>query len=231
VCGRFTLRARAEDVAEHFELDATPELQPRFNIAPGQDVAVVRSAEGAQRTLERRIWGLVPSWARDPAIGHRMINARSETVAEKPAFRGAFAGRRCLIPADGFYEWAVGSTPKQPYWIARADEGLFAFAGLFEEWHAEASDAIHSCSIVTTAANGTLAPIHHRMPVILGPEDYATWLGDDADRANERSALMRPCPDDWLRARPVGLRVNSPRHDGPECLAPAPMQPVQGSLL
>jgi len=231
LCGRFTLRARPEDVAEHFELDGELSLQPRFNVAPGQEVPIVRRDDGGGRRLEQRTWGLVPFWATDPAVGNRMINARSETVSEKPAFRQAVAKRRCLVPADGFYEWASGPAPKQPYWIGRADEGLFAFAGLFEDWHAEASDAIRSCTILTTTANATLAPIHHRMPVILAPSAYATWVDDDPKSSGDRLALLAPCPDDWLRAHPVSLRVNSPRHDDPECLAPAPPQPVQESLL
>lgn len=231
MCGRFTLRARPEEVAEHFELDAIPELTSRHNIAPGQSVATIRVAESGERICEFRSWGLVPSWAKSPAIGNRMINARAETAAEKPAFRSAFSARRCLIPADGFYEWAGGSTPKQPYLITRVDAGLFAFAGLWEEWKGKTGEAVHSCSIVTTAANATLAPIHARMPVILAPVDYPVWLDSRDGGAARRRELTVPCPESWLRLQSVGLRVNDTRNDDPECSAPAPAQPFQESFL
>jgi putative SOS response-associated peptidase YedK len=225
------LRARPEEVAEHFELEELPETTARYNAAPGQLIATVRAADAGKRTCELRTWGLVPAWAKDPSIGNRMINARAETVAEKPAFRRAFSRRRCLIPADGFYEWASGSTPKQPYLITRPDEGLFAFAGLFEEWDGKDGDAVRSCTIVTTAANATVAPIHDRMPVILDPKAYRVWLGEGDDGAEAAMALMAPCPDSWLRRHPVGLRVNDPRHDDPECALAAPEQPRQESFL
>jgi putative SOS response-associated peptidase YedK len=225
------LRARQEEVAEHFEIDAMPELVSRYNIAPGQSIATVRATESGERLCEFRSWGLVPRWAKTPSIGNRMVNARAETVAEKPAFRAAFSRQRCLIPADGFYEWAGRSTPKQPYLITRVDDGLFAFAGLWEEWVGEEGRAIHSCSIVTTSANRTLEPIHPRMPVILAPADYPAWLDSCARDTAHRNELMAPCPESWLRLQPVGLRVNDTSHDDPECSAPAPAQAIQESFL
>jgi len=231
VCGRFTLRANPEDVAEHFELDDVPEMNARHNIAPGQAIATVLAAEGGGRSFEMRAWGLVPPWAKDPAIGNRMINARAETVAEKRAFRSAFARRRCLIPADGFYEWAAGSTPKQPYLIARADGGLFAFAGLWEEWESPDRAAIHSCTLVTTTANDTLAKVHGRMPVILDPADYARWLRSTEGEGEPQVDLLKPCPDSWLSLQTVGLRVYDARRDDSSCSLPAPAQPAQESFL
>jgi putative SOS response-associated peptidase YedK len=232
VCGRFTLRAPPEAVAEHFGLAERPELSARYNIAPGQLVAAIRADDrGERRLCEQRTWGLVPDWAKDPSIGHRMINARAETIAEKPAFRNAFRHRRCLVPADGFYEWASGSRPKQPYHVAREDGALFGFAGLWEVWRSKEGRAVHSCTIVTTRANATLQRIHDRMPVILGPDDYVPWL-DPAQSDPERLLdLLAPCPEEWLVLQTVGLRVNDPRNDDPECVAPAPPRPSQGALL
>jgi putative SOS response-associated peptidase YedK len=232
MCGRFSLHARPEDVAEHFDLDATPELSPRYNIAPSQQVAAVRAADsGDARVLEMRSWGLVPGWAKDPAIGNRLINARAETVAEKPAFRSAFRRRRCLIPADGFYEWAPGSSPKQPWFITRGEGVVFAFAGLWEDWRSPEGAELHSCTILTTRANATLAAVHDRMPVILDPADYVLWLDPASKGAAAQLALLAPCPDTWLTRHTVGLRVNNPRHDDPDCAAQAGLQPNQASLL
>jgi putative SOS response-associated peptidase YedK len=232
VCGRFTLRSSPESLAEHFDLDEPPELTARYNIAPGQPVLTIRADpdRAAHRTEQVR-WGLVPEWAKDVAIGHRMINARAESVAEKPAFRSAFRKRRCLVPADGFYEWGgTGGAPRQPYLFARPGGGPFAFAGLFEVWHAGAEDEVRSSTIITTEANGVLAGIHDRMPVILDPRDYSHWL-DSADEALDAlQALLVPSPEAWLERQTVGTRVNSPRNDDPECMAPAEPQPRQGEL-
>ena len=178
MCGRFTLRAAPEAVADHFELDEPPQSQARYNIAPGQAVDAIR-VSGSARICDSLLWGLVPSWAADPSVGSRMINARVETIAEKPAFRSAIRKRRCLIPADGFYEWAGESAPKQPYHIARSDGGLFGFAGLWASWRSEAGRELNTCTIVTTEANAALRAIHRRMPVIVGPGDYADWLDPD----------------------------------------------------
>jgi putative SOS response-associated peptidase YedK len=232
VCGRFTLRAPPEAVAEHFGLAEPPELSARYNIAPGQPVAAIRATDGGENRLcELRTWGLVPGWAKESSIGHRMINARAETVAEKPAFQGAFRQRRCLIPADGFYEWASGPTPKQPYHVVREDGALFGFAGLWEVWRSEEGRAVHSCTIVTTRANATLQRIHDRMPVILDPRDYAPWLDPAQGDAERLREILIPCPEEWLVLQTVGLRVNDPRNDDPECVAPAPPHPSQATLL
>jgi putative SOS response-associated peptidase YedK len=232
VCGRFTLRASPEAVAEHFGLDEPPELSARYNIAPGQDLATIRAAGGGEsRQLTTCNWGLVPGWAKAPSIGHRMINARAETVAEKPAFRSAFRRRRCLIPADGFYEWASGPAPKQPYHIARKDRALFGFAGLWEMWRSQDGRELQSCTIVTTRANATLQGVHARMPVILDPSDYAPWLDPAVADVERLRELLAPCPESWLVLQTVGLRVNDPRNDDPECAAPAPPEPGQAPLL
>jgi putative SOS response-associated peptidase YedK len=230
VCGRFTLRADPKAVAEHFGLDAPPAASARYNIAPGQAILTVR-AVGDGRVGEARVWGLVPAWAKSAAIGSRMINARAETLADKPAFRAAFRQRRCLIPADGFYEWQKGAGPAQPVHIAPAAGGLFGFAGLFEEWSAEGQPALATCTIVTTAADARLSAIHHRMPVILPPESYAPWLDPAAgDTVALRQLLDRGDPME-LAVASVGTRVNDVRNDDAGCLAPAPPQPRQGTLL
>lgn len=232
MCGRFTLRAAPEAVAEHFGLAEPPDLSARYNISPGQPVATIRATEGGQQPVcELRTWGLVPAWAKSPTIGPRMINARAETVAEKPAFRSAFRHRRCLIPADGFYEWASGSKPKQPLHISRGDGALFGFAGLWELWRSHEGRALESCTIITAPANATLRPVHDRMPVILDPADYAAWLDPGPVDALRLRELLAPCPEEWLVLRTVGLRVNDPNNDDPECVAPAPPQPGQAALL
>ncbi len=172
-------------------------------------------------------WGLVPHWARDAAIGNRMINARAETVAEKPAFRAAFRQRRCLIAADGIYEWRKAPDgAKQPYFIRRADDAPFAFAGLWERWRTpgdgtHGGEPLETCAIITTEANQTLAPIHHRMPVILAADDHDAWLDPEPPSAAALTALLRPAPADAVIAQPVGRHVNNARNDDPACIAPA----------
>lgn len=228
MCGRYTLTAPPETIAEVFGLEEAPDLEPRFNIAPGQEVATIHRTEEGRRVLALRRWGLVPSWAGDPGIGARLINARSETAADKPAFREALRRRRCLVPADGFYEWgAPGPAPRQPYHVARADRGLLAFAGLFERWHTPADAWLETCTILTTAANARLAPLHDRMPVILPPEAWLPWLDPELRDPERLRGLLLPAPDDALEARAVGTRVNAPEHDDPECLEP----PAQGTLF
>lgn len=230
MCGRFTLRADPKSVAEHFELAEPPELSERYNIAPGQDVLVVRSDAG-RRISETRVWGLIPAWAKTPSTGSRLINARAETVASKPAFAQAFRGRRCLIPADGFYEWAEGEGPKQPYHIALEQGGLFAFAGLWESWRSEVAGSVDSCTIVTTAADERLRGVHHRMPVILPSDSYAVWLDPELEDKTRLQELLGRVRDAAFALVVVGTRVNDVRHDDPSCLAPAAPQPRQGRLL
>lgn len=215
MCGRFSLVTDAEGVMGFFNVLYCPELQPRYNIAPTQEVPAVVLMDGERRVVMLR-WGLVPSWAKDPAIGQRMINAKSETVAEKPSFRAAFRRRRCLIPATGFYEWQARPGGKQPYNIRPAAGGLMAFAGLWEHWEAN-GEVLRSCTILTTAANTAIASIHDRMPVILDRAHHAAWLAGDASPA-VLQAMLRPCPEDLLIAEPVSRHVNSPSNDDPECI-------------
>lgn len=217
MCGRFTLRTPAAEAARHFALFEVPELEPRYNIAPSQPVAAVRAAASGQRELVMLRWGLIPSWADDPALGNRLINARAEGVHQKPAFRQAFRRRRCLVPADGFYEWQRVGGQKQPYHIGLRDGSLFAFAGLWELWQ-RGEAAVDSCTLITTEANDALRPIHDRMPVILASADYDRWLDPDNQQADDLLPLLRPYASEPMVAKPVSRWVNVPTHEGPRCL-------------
>ncbi len=234
MCGRFTLRTPLKDVAAAFGVDPATvqrELWPaRYNIAPTQDVAAVRQSSAGERELARLHWGLIPPWADDPSIGNRMINARGETIATRPAYREAFRHRRCLVIADGFFEWKRGAKPKQPFYIRRPDERPLAFAGLWERWQ-KGELAIESCTIVTTAANALVEPLHDRMPVILDPRDYARWLDPGASEPDRLRSLLVPCPAEALTMYPVGRLVNSPRDDTPACIAPQAAGKTQGRLF
>jgi putative SOS response-associated peptidase YedK len=219
MCGRFTLTTGEAEVAAFLEgIAVEVPLTPRYNIAPTQDIAVV--VNSAPPALRLAHWGLIPAWAKDRALAARMINARAETVHEKPAFRKAFKSRRCLVLADGFYEWQVipGATKKQPIYIRRRDAGLFAMAGLWERWRDPEGETVLSTTIVTTAANATLADFHHRMPVILDPRDHTAWLATDDPAPDALRALLAPCADDLLEAYPVSTRVNRPSFDDPACV-------------
>jgi putative SOS response-associated peptidase YedK len=218
MCGRYTLSTPAGRLAEEFQLDSTVEIPPSYNVAPTQQVAAVLEDEGGRR-LEMLRWGLVPSWADDPEIGVRMINARSETAPEKPSFRRAFRGRRCLIPADGFYEWKREDGGKQPYYFRMQDGRPFAFAGLWESWEKGDGD-LRTCAILTTRASSVLQGIHDRMPVILPRDAYNAWLDPDADR-EELGELMIPYPGADLETYPVSRFVNSPRNNDERCIEPA----------
>jgi putative SOS response-associated peptidase YedK len=218
MCGRFTLKTRPEVLAEHFELTEVPGVEPRYNIAPTQAVAVVKmTPETGGRQLSMLRWGLIPSWADDPSIGNRMINARAETVAEKPAYRSAFRLRRCLVPADGFYEWAKANGAKQPHYFQLKDGGPFAFAGLWERW-AKGKEPIESCTLLTTEANEVVSPVHQRVPVILEPKEYGRWLDPQRRRLEDDSALLRPFPAERMIGYPVGRFVNDPRNEDPRCV-------------
>lgn len=219
MCGRYSLTTPVEAVGRLFEVAERPNLRPRYNIAPSQEVPVVRMDREGRRQLTLMRWGLIPSWAKEAKIGYRMINARAETVAEKPAFRSAFRHRRCLVPADGFYEWRKRGSARQPYRITRADGAPFAFAGLWERWRPSEAEAIDSFSIVTTAANDLLRPLHDRMPVILDPKDYGPWLDTDVAAAEAARRLV-PYAGAELAVTPVSTRVNSPKNDDPACIAP-----------
>jgi putative SOS response-associated peptidase YedK len=221
MCGRFTLRASAGVVAEQFSLFELPPFTARFNIAPTQPVAVVRvaapGAAGARELVWLR-WGLIPGWAQDAAIGARMINARAETAAEKPAFRAAFRRRRCLVVADGFFEWQRIGRQKQPYFIRMKEDQPFAFAGLWESWTDPNGSEVPSCTLLTTEPNELMEPIHDRMPVILPESAYEHWLDRGVDQPEAFALLLRPFPADKMTAYPVSPHVNSPAHDDPRCI-------------
>jgi putative SOS response-associated peptidase YedK len=225
VCGRFTLTTPADVVAEHFDVEVPGGLVARYNIAPTQPVACVRTTGRRELVLLR--WGLIPAWAKDPAVGARMINARAETAADKPAFRAAFRHRRCLVVADGFYEWKRAGTRKQPYYVRRPDHGPLAFAGLWERWQSDQKGTIESCTIVTTAANAALSSIHERMPVILSPPEYDLWLDPDAGNLERLGELLIPCPDGTLAATAVSTHVNSPGNDDPRCIEALPNEELR----
>ena len=228
MCGRLSLTTPAQVVADHFDVAEVPSLAPRYNIAPSQTIVVVRQRRSVpERTLEMRVWGLVPAWAREPSIGARLINARAETVAQKRAYRDAFSQRRCLVAADGFYEWQPrGRNPKQPYHVTPQGEKLFAIAGLYERWTGSGSTPLDTCTLITTDANERMRPVHGRMPVLLPREAWSAWLDPEAQDAEALQALLRPSPVESLTLQPVGLQVNDTHHDGPECI-----RPVEGGLF
>jgi putative SOS response-associated peptidase YedK len=222
MCGRFTLFVDPKDLMEAFPGFAVPlEWTPRYNIAPSQPIAVIPNNH--QNQIEFYRWGLIPSWAKDPTIGNRMINARAETVAEKPSFRAAYRRRRCLVLADGFYEWRKepGRRAKTPMYIRLKSGRPFAFAGLWEAWRAPDDQTVLSCNIITTAPNSLVAEIHNRMPVILEPDAYGLWL-DPAEQSPDRlDVWLRPYPASQMTAYPVSRLVNNPSNDSPDCILPA----------
>lgn len=217
MCGRFTLRSSMSDVAKTFGVAADRVAPLLFNIAPTQTVAAVRVADRGERELCQLKWGLVPGWADDVKIGNRMINARAETVATKPAYRRAFKARRCLIVADGFYEWQKTGKQKQPYYIRIKDDQPFGFAGIWETW-SKAGPAVESCAIITTTANELVSSIHDRMPVIVPPEAYELWLSPETRETELLQSLLRPYPASQMVAWPVSTRVNSPSYNEPDCI-------------
>jgi putative SOS response-associated peptidase YedK len=221
MCGRFTLFAPMQLLSKRFDAPPPEELSPRYNIAPSQRVLAVRlSPATSLREFARLRWGLVPSWADDPSIGNRLINARSETAHAKPAFRSAFRARRCLLPASGFYEWRRVERRKQPYFIRLRDGDPFALAGLWEPAREAGGEAAGSCAILTTGANTVVSPLHDRMPVIVRPEMYGRWLAPEAESAESLKGLLAPYPPGEMEAWPVGLGVNNPQVDAEECIAP-----------
>lgn len=215
MCGRTSLFVPQPALEDRFDATATTEIPPRYNIAPGDDLAAITNAAPDEITLLR--WGFVPHWADDPNIGYRMINARAETVDEKPAYKAAFTDRRCLVLADGFYEWQGDRGSKQPYRITRADEEPFAMAGIWETWESNGR-SLASVSIITTEANDVIAPIHDRMPVIFPPDDEDRWLKDTEPARLKR--LLGPCSSELLAAYPVSTQVNDPANDTPEIITP-----------
>jgi putative SOS response-associated peptidase YedK len=222
MCGRFSLRSPLQRVIDALGplLPQFEDLPPRYNIAPTQDIPAVRLNKAGERVLTLVRWGLVPSWAKDLAIGNRMINARAETIAEKPAFRTAFQRRRCLIPVDGFYEWRKDGAKKQPMYIRFRDDRVFAFAGLWERWKAGPDEpAVDSCTILTTQPNPLMADIHDRMPVIVPQPSYGQWLSREV--AGEAvSGLLKPYDEGEMEAFPVSTRVNSPANETSDCITP-----------
>lgn len=215
MCGRYTLAAGPEFIAEYFQIDGPiPEFQPSWNITPGGDIPVICELPGNGRSCSLMHWGLIPHWAKEPDSKYKMINAKAETLKQRPAYRDAYKHRRCLIPANGFYEWQATPQGKQPYYIHRRDEGLLAFAGLWEYWEGE--HLINSCTIITTKANPLLQTIHDRMPVILTEPDYAAWLNPRNTDTHLLDPLVRPCNSELLDMYPVSTAVNNPAHDGPE---------------
>jgi putative SOS response-associated peptidase YedK len=221
MCGRFTLFEADKILSKEFGVSSVPPLSPRYNIAPSQPVTAIRAMPTASgREIAFLRWGLIPSWSKDPAIGNRLINARAETAGEKPSFRNAFRRHRCLIPTNGFYEWQRLERGKQPYFVRMHDERLFAFAGLWDRWESPDEDVIETCTILTTAANTVLAPIHDRMPVILPPGEYDRWLDPTLKNLDSLSPLLVPFPPEEMLAFPVSPRVNTPSTDDEGCIAP-----------
>jgi putative SOS response-associated peptidase YedK len=226
MCGRFTLTVDIAELQDIFretigETIFPKKFAPRFNIAPSQPVLTI-SNDGSH-TADFYIWGLIPMWAKDPSIGSRLINARSETLSEKPSFRGSFKYKRCLILADGFYEWKTspGKKTKKPYYIYMNDRKPFAFAGLWDSWESPDGSNIKTCTIITTEPNELMANLHNRMPVILQPRDYAKWLDASPQTPENLLPLLKPYPPEALSAHPVSTLVNKPGNDSPELIVPA----------
>lgn len=222
MCGRFALKAPPAEIMRQFGVDAVPELAPRYNIAPTQQILIVRhpwqQPEARLEAVQVK-WGLLPSWAKDASMAEKLINARAESVAEKPAFRSAFRRMRCLIPADGFYEWEATPSGKQPWFIHLKSKELLAFAGLWEHWQAPDGTPLETATIITTDANALVRPVHDRMPVILQPADYAAWLGAQT-KAEDLKALLKPLPEDLMERYRVSRSMSNARNEGRECLDP-----------
>lgn len=221
MCGRFTLTIDPAQAADIFTGYAFPnQFAPRFNIAPSQPILAIPN--DGKRQADFFLWGLIPAWAKDPSIAHKLINARGETLAEKPSFRGSFKYKRCLIPADGFYEWKTETSikTKTPHYIHLQDHKPFAFAGLWDEWNSPSGDSIRTCVIITTQPNEFMSTLHNRMPVILNQKDYADWL-DPAPRTPESLLrLIEPFPADQMTAHPVSTLVNNPKTERAELILP-----------
>lgn len=224
MCGRYALKASEEELRRLFDFAERPNLAPRFNIAPTQEAPIIRQRRDppGERSIGNLRWGLIPPWAQDPKAGPPLINARAETLLEKPTFRSAFRRRRCLVPADGYYQWREGDASKQPYLVTRRDDAVFAFAGIWERFgpRQDPAAAIDSFTIITTETNDFLRPFHHRMPVVLSAENYARWLDPDAEAENLVDLLVA-APNELLSCAPLEHAANSARVDAAELLAPA----------
>ncbi|ABA88238.1 protein of unknown function DUF159 [Syntrophotalea carbinolica DSM 2380] len=220
MCGRFSQTWSYNDIRDYLLLNEGFDLEPSYNIAPSQDVAAVRLEEGRRRLISLH-WGLIPFWANDRKISYRTLNARSETAHKSPAFRAAFRGRRCLIPASGFYEWDKKHGTKQPYFIYRTDEEPMTFAGLWEHWEdKEGKEIIESCTILTTEASEPVSSLHDRMPVILEPEDFDLWLNPEEHNITKLRNLMQPAAPGILSMHPVSKYINKAWNEGEKCIAP-----------
>ena len=229
MCGRYALHANPDVIALQFGVDA-PALAARYNICPGTDVLAVRADPSGARRATRLRWGLVPHWAKDPSIGHRLANARGESLEERPAFRDAFLRGRCLVPASGYYEWQSAGRSKRPWYLAPTDAALFGLAGISSLWRGPRGP-VRSVALITTPANALSARIHDRMPLVIAPEDYAAWLDPHHADAAALKALVRPYPAERMRAYPVAARVNSPDNDDASLLEPMAEPPPQRDLL
>ncbi len=221
MCGRFTQKADKKIIKKEFKVDSFQNtiLKPRYNIAPTQTIAAVLESDG-ERIIDALRWGLVPSWAKDESIGNKLINARAETLAEKPSFKNAFRSHRCIILASGFYEWQkTAKGAKQPFYFHLKDKDVFGFAGLYEQWlDRESGEQIETCTIITTEANKVLEPIHDRMPVILKPKDYEQWLDAKEKDTDKLQKLLVPYPSDEMDSYQVSKSVNIPGNDSPELI-------------
>jgi putative SOS response-associated peptidase YedK len=220
MCGRFTLQIPPELLAEIFRLSDIPVFPARYNIAPSQKLAVIRQIGDGQNRLDFMRWGLIPSWAEDQAIGYKLINARAETVHEKHSFRHAIRYRRCLIPASGFFVWLEEGKAKKPLYVHMKDGSPMVFAGLWESWKSPEKEVVESCTILTTASNSLIAPLHERMPVILHQQEFNLWLDRETTDPEKLKPLYQPYPADLMEMWPVSSMVNSPRNDSPECITP-----------
>lgn len=218
MCGRYALKTPASELATRFGLDEVVDVAPRYNIAPGTDIPTIRRSPDGKRVLHLLRWGLVPHWAKDPSIGAKLSNARGETVAEKPTFRDAFKRRRCLVPADGFYEWKAEGKQKQPYYFSLKSGEPFALGGVWESWRAPNGDILRTCCLITTGPNEIMLPVHDRMPVIVAPGDCETWLTGEPGHALN---LVRPYRTEEMQAWAVSKRVSRSVEEGADLVRPA----------
>ncbi len=218
MCGRYALKTPARELASHFGLDEVVDVAPRYNISPGTDIPTIRHSPEGKRVMHLLRWGLVPHWAKDPSIGAKLSNARGETVAEKPSFRDAFKRRRCLVPADGFYEWKTDGRQKQPYYFSLKSGEPIGLGGVWESWRAPNGEIVRTCCLITTGPNDIMLPVHDRMPVIVAPSDYTTWLtGEPGDALD----LVKPYPTDAMQAWAVSKRVSRSGEEGADLVRPA----------
>jgi putative SOS response-associated peptidase YedK len=233
MCGRYRLSRRKQIIEEHFDsVSDAEDWSPRYNIAPTQPIPVIRqNPKGPIRELSLMRWGLIPSWAKDASVAAKMINTRAETAATKPAFRDALKYRRCLIPADGFYEWLRTGNVKQPYCFEINEGQLFAFAGLWDRWKDPGGNWMKTCSILTTTPNAVTAPVHDRMPVILDPDAYDLWLDPGMTDVATESEVLKPCDARLMRCYPLSTRINHVANDDEECSAPVELAPIQTQLF